>query len=154
MKPPKRNTRSIVRDPPVFAMIMVLHTPEMSLKIPAAICWIRNMSRNCLKNLKMVKRLQSYFSFPQMERIASPVKPNFSSSLPASFWGKSDSVICYNHPNSRFQYRNWYSKQKSWKRESPGWVKEKVSLLVKYRKSLYGERKFSKTIEHIDEHTK
>lgn len=52
IKPPKRNTRSSTRAPPVFAMIMVLQTPEMSLKIPAAICWTRNISINCLKNLR------------------------------------------------------------------------------------------------------
>jgi len=52
MKPPSRKIRRSMRAPPVLAIIIVLHTPEMTLNIPAAICWMRNTTNNCLKNLK------------------------------------------------------------------------------------------------------
>jgi hypothetical protein len=52
MKPPSKKTRSRVRAPPVLAMIMVLQTPAISLKSPEAICWMKNTSSSCLKNLK------------------------------------------------------------------------------------------------------
>lgn len=52
MKPPSRKTRRTQRAPPVQATTFVLQTLAMSLKSPAAICWMRNITRNCLKNLK------------------------------------------------------------------------------------------------------
>jgi len=42
-----------MRAPPVLAIIIVLQTPDMSLNIPAAICWIRKTNNKCLKNLKV-----------------------------------------------------------------------------------------------------
>lgn len=38
MKPPNKNTSRRVRAPPVFAIIIVLHTAAISLNIPEAIC--------------------------------------------------------------------------------------------------------------------
>jgi len=37
-----------MRDPPVLAMIIVLQTPDITLNIPAAICWTRNTNNKCL----------------------------------------------------------------------------------------------------------
>lgn len=58
MKPPSKNTRRSMRAPPVLAIITVLQTPAMTLKSPAAICWIKNTSNSCLKNLER-KRYRS-----------------------------------------------------------------------------------------------
>lgn len=52
MNPPSMKTIRSIRAPPVFAMIMVLQSPAVSLKIPAAICWSKNTSNSCLKNLR------------------------------------------------------------------------------------------------------
>jgi hypothetical protein len=40
------------RNPAVFVMTTVLHTPETNLKSAADICWIKKTARRCLKNLQ------------------------------------------------------------------------------------------------------
>lgn len=52
MKPPSKKTRRSISAPPVLAMITVLQTPAINRNSPAAICWIRNTSSICLKNLR------------------------------------------------------------------------------------------------------
>nr|GME01964.1 hypothetical protein BHM03_00028372 [Ipomoea batatas] len=106
MKPPRRNTSSRLRAPPVFAMIIVLQTAAAE------------------------------------------------ENQPASFWGKSNGVVTYDHPNNGFKHRNWDLQEKSWESESPRRVEEEIPLLIKDRQPLNNHRKFRKAIEHVNDHAK
>jgi hypothetical protein len=52
MNPPITNMTMTARNPAVFVMTTVLHTPETNLKSAADICWIKKTARRCLKNLQ------------------------------------------------------------------------------------------------------
>ncbi len=59
--------------------------------------------------------------------------------LPARFRCKSYGVVCHGNPNNGLENRHWDSKKHGWQCESPSWVKEEVSMLVKYRKPCNGQ---------------
>lgn len=111
-------------------MIMDLQSPAIALKSPPAICWTKNTSSRCLKNLHTNTKLSLYKLLVSETEIVKRKGQVFYG--PVSLWSKSYGVVCDKNPDYRFNYGEWDSENDVWQCEDPSRVKEEVSVLVEH----------------------